>query len=398
MRIGIIAYEFPPHLGGMQEHAAGVVVNLAKAHRLTVVVPPGCGIDLPGVEVIDGLSNRMGPNRRLLETIQVDAWLTLNAALSSHAAHLRAPLFAYVHGKDFLDPWLPEPPHLLCRVRNGLSRVPSARPMLRVLQRRWRQRLIGRGLHSAIHVFANSGYTRRCCIDLFKLPETAVDVVPPGIDGRHLQSVERRDSARLRILTVSRLSRSNRRKNVEGVIRAIALLKDSVPMECTIAGSGDDQARLEDLAQSLGLAGYVHFAGNVDADMLRRLYGEADVFVLPVQSIENDVEGFGMVYVEAAAAGLPSIATAVGGVPEAVRDGETGILLDDHSPSAIAAGLRRFAAERERFRPEALRAFAESLVSERTTERIRARIETLTKGTALVKDKVENGEAVRNRA
>ncbi|WP_207460471.1 glycosyltransferase family 4 protein [Azospirillum sp. SYSU D00513] len=378
MHIGIIANEFPPDFGGMQEHAAGVVANLARSHRVTAVVPPGGGIDLAGVAVVDRLASQMEPNRRLLRSLPVDAWLALNAGLAVYAGSLHAPLFAYVHGNDFLSPWLPKPPHLVGRARNGLSRLPAARPFVTSLGTRWRQRLIGQGLRAALHVFANSGYTRRRCIASFGLPETSVEVVPPGIDARHLRRMERRESNRLRVLTVARLARSNSRKNVEGVIRAVALLKDGLPVDATIVGSGDDRERLEALAADLGLGGRVRFAGRVDADRLRDLYGEADVFVLPVRPSDTDVEGFGMVYIEAAAAGLPSIATASGGIPEAVRDGETGILLPDHTPEAVAAGLRRFAAERAAFRPEALRAFAESCLSDRTTDRLKARIEELT--------------------
>jgi phosphatidylinositol alpha-1,6-mannosyltransferase len=143
-----------------------------------------------------------------------------------------------------------------------------------------------------------------------------------------------------------------------------------MPIVYTIVGEGDDVGRLRDLAIKLGVEDRVVFAGAVDNTRLRQLYLDSDVFVLAVRPVDQDIEGFGMVYVEAAASGVPSIAVRIGGVPDAVRDGETGILLGDPSSHSIAAGVRRFVEERLRFDPCAIQQFARCHSAKRTTAQL----------------------------
>ena len=144
------------------------------------------------------------------------------------------------------------------------------------------------------------------------------------------------------MLTVARLSSSNRRKNVDSLIEAVHLLGNELAVSLTIVGTGDDRLRLATMVETLGLESTVSFLGEVSSDELRRLYRESDLFALVVRPDPADVEGYGMVYVEAAASGLPVIAANTGGVAEAVRDGVTGMFADDPSPSGIAAAIRRF--------------------------------------------------------
>lgn len=122
-------------------------------------------------------------------------------------------------------------------------------------------------------------------------------------------------------LTVGRLVA---RKGHERVLRAIA---QGTSARYVIVGTGPEKAKLEALVQELGLAERVVFMGDVDDSALIDAYAQADAFVMPTVVSEADREGFGMVYIEAGAAGLPVIATRTKGVDEAVIDGETGILV-----------------------------------------------------------------------
>jgi phosphatidylinositol alpha-1,6-mannosyltransferase len=109
-----------------------------------------------------------------------------------------------------------------------------------------------------------------------------------------------------------------------------------------VAGDGPDRRRVEEMALSLGLEGAVRFMGGVTEDELGRLYGSAAVFALPARTILGPRplgEGFGIVFLEAAAAGLPVVAGDAGPAPEVVAHGETGILVDPDNASAVADAI-----------------------------------------------------------
>jgi phosphatidylinositol alpha-1,6-mannosyltransferase len=202
------------------------------------------------------------------------------------------------------------------------------------------------------------------------LPTT---VVPPGVDTRRFRPLTpaERDETRRRfglpvdarvIVGVSRLVP---RKGFDTAIRAVARLMDSHPdVVLAIAGTGRDDERLRRLAAELGAP--VRFLGRVGHDDLPFVYGCADVFTMLCRNRWGGLEqeGFGIVFVEAAACGVPQVAGDSGGAAEAVADGETGLivrhpervdeavdalrrLLDDDAERARMAAAARHRAETE---------------------------------------------------
>ncbi len=119
---------------------------------------------------------------------------------------------------------------------------------------------------------------------------------------------------------------------------ALAALSDRFPMEALIIGGGRRESEVKQLAAELGLAGRVHFLGQRDdiPDLLAAL----DIFVLPSHS-----EGVSLALLEAMAAGLPVIATRVGGLPEVVTDGDNGLLIPAKDPEALSQALERLLAD-----------------------------------------------------
>jgi glycosyltransferase involved in cell wall biosynthesis len=105
----------------------------------------------------------------------------------------------------------------------------------------------------------------------------------------------------------------------------------------TVAGDGPDRGALERRASELGLVERVRFLGPLPREGVLRLFGAADASLLP-----SAWENFPHTVVEALAVGTPVIASAVGGVPEVVRDGENGLLVPPGNPDALAAAIRRF--------------------------------------------------------
>ncbi len=111
-----------------------------------------------------------------------------------------------------------------------------------------------------------------------------------------------------------------------------------------IAGRGDDESRLRGLAADAGVADRVVFAGGSRAGKTA-LYRRRNLFVLPNRTVGNRQEGYGLVFAEAGLQGLPAVAGRGGGVADAVRDGETGLLVDGASQDAVSDGIAALLAD-----------------------------------------------------
>ncbi len=348
---GVIAPEFPPDLGGMAELARGLVVALAATDDVTVYTFPQHGIEATGLKQLPILTGRLAHDARSLAgSGAVDAWLALNAGLVPLAQRLDRPFFAYFHGNDFLNPWLACGGDWLERIR---------RPYCARWRQRLRQAAIRRGLGSVRRIFTNSSQTAAVIVKRLGVERQRIQVAPPGVGEAFFQQQEPAGGASLRLLTVSRLSRYVRRKNVDGVLRAVSLLADRIPIRYTVVGDGDDLPRLESLARDLGIADRVCFTGRVDQAELLACYARADLFILASRASDDDVEGFGIVYIEASAAGVPVLLSREGGATDALEDGGNGLLLPSSSANDIADGIERFYRHRDRFPPEQVRAVAE---------------------------------------
>lgn len=174
-----------------------------------------------------------------------------------------------------------------------------------------------------------------------------VAIVPPGVDSSRFVPVEGEDRAQLRrqhglgeeALVVLTLSRLVPRKGMDVLIKAVASLGDSYPdLVLLVAGAGRDRSRLERLSARLDAP--VRFLGRVPEPLLPELYALADVFAMICRTRWGGLEqeGFGIVFLEAAAAGVPQIAGRSGGAAEAVADGESGLVV--HDPADVHAVTR----------------------------------------------------------
>jgi phosphatidylinositol alpha-1,6-mannosyltransferase len=142
------------------------------------------------------------------------------------------------------------------------------------------------------------------------------------------------------------------------VLYALSQLVDHMDFCYTVIGEGPDRVRLIELAANLRLQNRVRFLGRVSDEELLRCYRNSDLFILASKASQYDVEGFGIVYIEASASGVPVLGSRAGGACDAIEDGVNGVLIADSSPSAIAGGIKRFVATSELFPPSQVRAFA----------------------------------------
>lgn len=201
-------------------------------------------------------------------------------------------------------------------------------------------------LGAAAHL-VNSCNTGRMLEDL-GVPAARIHVAYPGVDALRFRPdvdgsalrARHAPGAGLVLLSVGRLQR---RKGHDLTIQAIARLESGPPVTYLIAGEGEERPRLEALVASLHLQDRVRFLGEVAADDLPRFYAACDVFVLPNRVDQGDIEGFGIVFLEAAATGRPAIGGNSGGAPEAIVDGETGLLVSGTDVDELAAAIRTLA-------------------------------------------------------
>lgn len=229
---------------------------------------------------------------------------------------LRRPLVVYCHGEE-LTTW---------------GRGRKFRTMLWVY-------------HHADANIANSEYTVEEMVRL-GVPRETITLIYPGVDTERFrpglpcddlkQSIGMLPGQKL-ILGVGRLVR---RKGFDNVIRALpALVQAGLDVHYALIGIGEDWDHLTRLAEELGVADRVHLLGHVSPQDLPRWYNACDVFVMANREIDGDTEGFGMVFLEAAACRKPAIAGAAGGTAAAVVDGVTGLRVDGYRVEAIGNAL-----------------------------------------------------------
>lgn len=199
----------------------------------------------------------------------------------------------------------------------------------------------GSMLRGATWLAANSRHTKRL-LQMWGIPERKIMILHPPVSGAVLDAaisaplVPERDVFNL--LTICRLVKT---KGVDIVLSALKRLNDEgVPFHYVVAGEGPERAELERLTHEYGLDGKVHFAGYITEQQKCSLLGFSDVFVMPSRvNPRKSHEGFGIVFMEAAAFAVPSVGSKAGGIPDAILDGETGMLVPPESPEGLARAL-----------------------------------------------------------
>lgn len=158
-----------------------------------------------------------------------------------------------------------------------------------------------------------------------------VSVMPNGVDLERfkISSGGKKEGNAKTIVFVGRLHPV---KGAQYLIEAMAIIHRKMPdVKLVIVGDGIERSRLEELREKLDLNGCIQFAGQVPQERIPQIMHQADVFALPSLS-----ESFGIVNIEAMAAGLPIVTTNVGGLPELIKNGENGFVVEPKNPEAIA--------------------------------------------------------------
>lgn len=349
--------DFPPTRGGIQTMAREILLRaertafevLAPAHQGSAEIDAGLGVKVTRVA-------RLLPGRRgyipavALATRRAIARSKPGVVLSLHANS--AP--GAVGG-----------PPLVLVTHGGELRSRKIRQVARFCFPR------------AERIVANSRFTRSEAVALGADP-FRIEVLPVGapdpviVDPAAVKAMRARVGGEQIVLSVARLAQH---KGHDRLIGALAALPEGV--HAVLVGIGPERAALEHLTMSLGLGRRVTFAGEVPDDDLPVYLAAADAFALLSRATTGEgagVEGGGIALLEAFAYGLPVVAGATGGIPETVRDGETGLLVDPDDHAQIVRGLTRVLDDRDLAERlgHAARAYA---TGERSWSRFVARLE-----------------------
>ena len=368
MRVGVIAPEFPPSIGGMQRYAWNVVSQLIKrGHQVTVFTSGenGNSEHLEGASLRPVLTSTLDHDGSILDryAAAIDVWHAMNAGYAG-LSHTLRHMVVSIHGNDFLNPSV-----FFSRKRYSLLGSRISRHVNRIVTRT----TLRRSFRQVSAVIANSNYTRNRFLDIYPECSQRTTVASVGVDNSWftIQREERKNGEPWRLVTVCRLE--DRRKNVNLVIRALADLAKVYPLEYTIVGDGHLRSELEHLVARLNLSKMVHFRGWLPDSDLRSVLARSDLFVLTASANARSIEGFGIAYLEANLAGTPTLAARLGGAVEAVEEGVSGFFVEDLSSDAIRVALRKFINGDIHFDSDDCRSFAANF----TWDRVGNSIETV---------------------
>jgi phosphatidyl-myo-inositol dimannoside synthase len=328
----VVTNDFPPRTGGIQAYVHELVLR-QPAGEVVVYAPawPGAAeFDAAQpFEVVRHPTSLMLPvpavHTRARDLVRAHGCETVWFGAAAPLALLADPLrragigraVASTHGHEV-----------------GWAALPGARQVLR---------RIGAGIDAVTYL---GEYTRSRLApalgphpELVRLPPGVdADTFSPSVDGAPVRARHRLGDRPVAVC----VSRLVPRKGQDALIRALPLVRRTVPdAALLIVGGGPYEADLRRLAERTGVARHVVITGAVPPAELPAHYAAGDVFAMPCRTRRGglDVEGLGIVYLEASATGLPVVAGRSGGAPDAVLPGETGYVVDGRSVAAIARRL-----------------------------------------------------------
>ncbi len=350
MKILFLSESYLPHAGGSRVYYHNLLRRLTRAYgyRVRVLTTKAEGDqDFDRGESNDTLRIlRCGVAAEAFRLSNWPQFLALFARTLYHCVAFRPNI---LHAGDLF-------PHgLICYLINRLFGIDYAiychgEEITQTNRFRRQPALRNEIYRRAAHVVAASPFAMRL-LKQEGIPVDSISLVPVGVDSERFAASHHNPSliqkygleGKQIVLTVGRLCA---RKGHDVALPAIASLIARYPnLHYVIAGTGPDQSRLESLAICLGIRKNVTLTGYLDEDALPALYASASIFLLPNREEKNgDVEGFGLVFLEANAAGKPVIGGRSGGAVDAIVDGVTGVLVDPTKPEDVAAALEKLLA------------------------------------------------------
>jgi glycosyltransferase involved in cell wall biosynthesis len=360
MKICVITSSFPKYRG--DSTTGSFIFELFKrlgnaGCDVYVVAPHDFG--LAKSEVIDGVLvdrfaymrpyylQRLAYGNSMAENVKKSKFIVLQVLTYTICCMLRALQIIKLNGVDIIVACWTVPQGFIAVFLKAITKrrvVISAFPVelsLAISRYKFLIPLLRMTFNKADLIVANSHYTKNLITSFGTSPEK-VYVSYPGVDTSrylNLPSDDAREEPRLPnvpiLLTVARLVK---RKGTKYLVQAMPRILRRIPTAMlVIAGDGPERCELEGEVRRLNLNGSVVFLGKVTEDRLIGLYRTSDVFVLPaIVDLDGNTEGLGVVLLEAMSMQKPVVASRVGGIPEVIVHGQTGMLVEPGKPEELA--------------------------------------------------------------
>ncbi len=320
----VVTKSFPPELGGMQSLMWGLTNELSKNYLIKVFTDyqenhkefdekVSFSIERVGgikflrklrkAQLVDEVSKE-----KKIKGIIGDHWKSLELLKS------KKKKYCLIHGKEINHP-------KGSRLNNRILKV----------------------LNNVDKIIANSNYTKNLAIEI-GVNEKKILVINPGIFIKkelNKKSIEKVESLlKIKSPRLITISRFDKRKNHEKIIMAVRNLKQNYPDIVYICiGHGDEEENIKKLVVELDLSSQVMFFKDISDDLKNSLLAKSDIFVMPSIIHKSSVEGFGIVYLEAAQYGVPSLGGKDGGASDAINHNKTGLICEGKNLDEIYSSL-----------------------------------------------------------
>jgi phosphatidyl-myo-inositol dimannoside synthase len=352
----LLAEVFPPEKGGIQTWAHQLAKNYQD--EMIVVAPKRKGdkrfdkkqnykvvrsgerpikFEKFSQRLTRKVTHRINP-KITLEIASAYQWLGIalksrKQIRSIHVIHIRPAYLAYLFNKWFNIPYF--------IYGHGLE-------LKKVLEEKEKQVFYSKLLKNAKKVFVNSEYTKNL-VTKFGVNRKNIKEIPLGVNyqkfkpGLKTDFLRKRHNITKNDQVVFSLGRLVERKGFDVSLEAFAkVVQENDNLKYIIGGSGTEEKNLKELAKKLKIKDRVIFAGRIDEEELPSYFSLADVFLMPSRELKGgEVEGFGIVFLEAGACQVPVIGGNSGGIASAINDGETGYLVNPKDKEEIAQKLRK---------------------------------------------------------
>ena len=326
MKVLILTFDPPENIGGIENRGSQYTRELTRDGHIVTMMSLYSGKSfghkrLNGADLLEGSSSMASLPASCLRAVailergRIDGLMVLSGSQSAlgvfllaYARLTRRTSMAFYYGRDLLYAKGGFTPRLLGVLSFALARK----------------------------LAVNSEFTRGL-LPSYAIPKSIVIYPSVDADGLVSDAAPRRKASGKKVLFVGRLVP---RKAVDVLLRAFkAISLGGGELGLDVVGDGPEKERLVALSSELKLLDKVHFLGSMRGPQLNDRFAGADVLVLPSRSTHDDAEGFGTVFIEAAVFGTPGVGTRTGGIPEAVVDGQTGILVPQDDVEALARAI-----------------------------------------------------------
>ncbi|TSC62389.1 MAG: group 1 glycosyl transferase [Parcubacteria group bacterium Gr01-1014_106] len=333
-RLLLLTETFPPSVGGIQAYLSGLWGALPPKDSFVIASPQD---GAPAWDAQQPYRTQRVPMRAWAYPRWRPAWQVAREVLTKENIEAVVCGKALFEGRAALR--LKEEfkiPYVVCTYAMEIEtwrRHPRTRQQLLAV------------LEGADRVLTINDHTKATLLTL-GVSEKKLVKLYPGIREEYFSAPNDRDAfcSRFRLTgkrIVVTVARFVPRKGMHILLDAFALVRKTVPnAHWVLIGDGPEREMLEQRVREHGIHDAVTILRDASHDDVRRALAVADIFALTPRELPDDPEGFGIVYVEAAAAGVPAVGSRTGGVPEAVRDKETGILVPPNDVHATAEAMR----------------------------------------------------------